>query len=76
MDHKEKCKKYYANNKGYICYFCKVRCTRDGLHNRSLEHLENMSKGLNIPIELIIPKGFNLHSNNQLVNNINNNINN
>ena len=58
MNQKEKCKKYYANNTGYICYFCKVKCTRDGDHNKSLEHFEKMSKGLNIPIELVLPKGF------------------
>ncbi len=55
MDRKQKCRKYYTDNKGYLCFFCKVKCTRDGDHNRSLEHLTKMSEALNIPIELIIP---------------------
>jgi hypothetical protein len=64
MDHKEKCKKYYAYKKGYICYFCNVKATTYGHHNKTLEHHINMAKHLNIPIELLFPKGFQFHSNN------------
>jgi hypothetical protein len=55
MDRIEIIKKRYVERYGYVCFFCKVKCTRDGKHNRSLEHLENMAKGLNVPMELIIP---------------------
>lgn len=56
MDHKEKCKKYYAYKKGYICYFCNIYCTTYGDHNKSLEHHINMAKHMNIPLELVYDK--------------------
>ena len=61
MDHKEKCKKYYAYKKGYICYFCNIHCTTYGDHNKTLEHHINMANRLNIPLDLVYgksPKNF------------------
>ena len=56
MEHKQKCKKYYAYKKGYICYFCNIHCTTYGDHNKSLEHHINMANRLNIPLELVYDK--------------------
>ena len=55
MDKKEKLREYYKQKSGYICFFCKVKCTKFGSHNKSLEHFKNMAIGLNVPIELLLP---------------------
>ena len=56
MEHKENCKRYYIDRTGYVCYFCKVKCTKHGEHNKSLEHHINMAKCLNIHLELTYTK--------------------
>ena len=55
MRDKEKTHRYYTDNTGYMCSFCGILCTRDGKHNKTMEHLIKMSEILNIPVEFVIP---------------------